>query len=200
MKLEIGHPMTSPYSSSRASTGGDVVDFKIGSKGSASVSLSSSRGGFIRVGSFNVRVKELCFADILINSLGPSLGLIINVKKTEYFSAKDGASTKECSLVGTWIGSYDKAVKENISKAWAYFGALRKKVWSQKKTSFEAKVKIFKAICIPSPLYGLETLLPLSDARTRGLNVSTLNMFAFQGLKAILELNYFSKGSSPREC
>jgi exonuclease III len=117
---------------------------------------------------------------------GEQLGLIVNSKKTERLTYNHGICVSVgVSLLGSFIGDWEKAVQLRINKARGAFMALQTKLWKT-KISFPTKFKVFKVVIMPTLLYSLESL-PLSKPRMK-----SLDSFVYRCFKSIFGLPFHS--------
>ena len=118
----------------------------------------------------SLEVLEQIFQEIAKE--GPSLGLIVNDKKTDSIDIENGVMTKAAPLLGTIIDDNDdnwnNILKRNIEKARNVFLYNTNRVWKI-AISTKLKIRILQTLCIPVLLYGLESL-PLTAARLKKLD------------------------------
>ena len=135
-----------------------------------------------------------------------AFGLTISTKKTEVMyqpaSNKDytvptininGEALKTVNKF-TYLGStlsrnvrIDDEVVLRIAKASAAFGNLREKVWEREGLSTQIKLKVYKAVILPSLLYSCETWTV--DSR----HLKSLNSFHLKCLRKILKICWQDK-------
>ena len=135
-----------------------------------------------------------------------AFGLTISTKKTEvmYQPAPSKEYTESTITVNgealktvdkfTYLGSTlsrnvrinDEAVLR-IAKASAAFGNLREKVWEREGLSIQTKLKVYKAVILPSLLYSCETWTVYSR------HSKSLNSFHLKCLRKILKIRWQDK-------
>ena len=111
-----------------------------------------------------------------ISAAAKKFGLTISIKKTEVmFQPSQMVPTPDpCILIDgqrlknvedfTYLGScvtancsLDKEITTRIAKASSSFGRLRAKVWNEKGLALKTKIAVYRAVVLPSLLYGSET-------------------------------------------
>ena len=135
-----------------------------------------------------------------------AFGLTISTKKTEvmYQPAPSKEYTEATITVNgealktvdkfTYLGSTlsrnvridDEAVLR-IAKASAVFGNLREKVWEREGLSMQTKLKVYKAVILPSLLYSCEAWTVYSR------HLKSLNSFHLKCLRKILKIRWQDK-------
>ena len=132
------------------------------------------------------------FDEIVKN--GPELGLIVNVKKTDFLHIDGGVMSKGVKLLGTSIDdNWNNVIKKNMEKARNVYLFNINRIWKI-EISLKTKIRVFQAICIPVLLYGLESL-PLTEARLRKLDSCIYKMlksimgYKFDNNVSYLEIN-----------
>ena len=135
-----------------------------------------------------------------------AFGLTISTKKTEvmYQPAPSKDYTKPTITVNgealktvnkfTDLGStlsrnvhINDQVVLRITKASAAFGNLREKVWEREGLSIQTKLKVYKAVILPSLLYSCETWTVYSH------HLKSLNSFDLKCLRKILKIHWQDK-------
>ena len=135
-----------------------------------------------------------------------AFGLTISTKKTEvmYQPAPNKDYTVPTINVNgealktvnkfTYLGStlsrnvrIDDEVVLRIAKASAAFGNLREKVWEREGLSTQTKLKVYKAVILPSLLYSCETWTVYSR------HLKSLNSFHLKCLRKILKICWQDK-------
>ena len=135
-----------------------------------------------------------------------AFGLTISIKKTEvmYQLAPSKDYTEPTITVNgealktvnkfTYLGStlsrnvhIDDEVVLRIAKARAAFGNLREKVWEREGLSIKTKLKVYKAVILPSLLYSCETWTVCSR------HLKLLNSFHLKCLHKILKIRWQDK-------
>ena len=84
-------------------------------------------------------------------------------------------------------GMFDDEVVLRIAKASAAFGNLREKVWEREGLSIQTKLKVYKAVILPSLLYSCETWTVYSR------HLKSLNSFHLKCLRKILKIRWQDK-------
>ena len=84
-----------------------------------------------------------------------------------------------CSILSRSV-FIDNEVDSRIAKASTAFGRLRKKVWESNGPTTRTKLKVYKAVVLPSLLYSCETWT------VYGSHAKTLNRFHLDCLRKIL--------------
>ena len=132
-----------------------------------------------------------------------SFGLQINVKKTEYMFQPapgttniaeniyiNGEALKKVSSF-SYLGSVisddctvDRDITVRLQKASKAYGALQKKLWSQRGIQVKTKLKVYKAAVISTLLYGSQSW-PLYRR-----NVQELEKFHLRCLRRILRIHW----------
>ena len=132
-----------------------------------------------------------------------NFGLTISIKKTElmYQPAPKTPYTEPVITVNCekltvakksiYLGSFlshsvsiDKEVFYRIARASLAFGTLRKKVWEKRGINLLTKLKVYRAIILPTLLYACETWLYIvvtPDSRTLSTCDAFGNCFASVG-------------------
>ena len=94
----------------------------------------------------------------------------------------------------TYLGStlsrnvrIDDEVVLRIAKASAAFGNLREKVWEREGLSTQTKLKVYKAVILPSQLYSCETWTVYSR------HLKSLNSLHLKCLRKILKICWQDK-------
>ena len=108
---------------------------------------------------------------------------MVNHDKTDEFTIVNGVVKSSVKLLGTVIGNNKAAVDSRIESTRKSFRALYAKLWKT-DVSIGTKLRVFKAVCIPTFLYGLESV-PLTAAKTRPLDT-----FAYRSVRSILGFKY----------
>ena len=135
-----------------------------------------------------------------------AFGLTISIKKTEvmYQPAPHQAYSEPTITVKgeklkavdtfTYLGStLSRSVRINaevdgrIAKACTAYGRLKKKVWERQGLSTKTKLKVYKAIVLPSLLYSCETWTVYSS------HAKKLNRFHMNCLRKILQIRWQDK-------
>ena len=135
-----------------------------------------------------------------------SFGLTISTKKTEvmFQPAPRNAYTEPSITVKgvtlkvvesfAYLGSIlsrsvriDNEVDARIAKASTAFGRLRKKVWESNGLTTRTKLKVYKAVVLPSLLYSCETWTVYSS------HANTLNRFHLDCLRKIPRVKWQDK-------
>ena len=81
----------------------------------------------------------------------------------------------------------DEEIAYRIARASASFGRLRDKVWDRRGLSIETKLKVYKAVVLPSLLYACETWTVYSR------HAKQLNAFHMRCLRTILHIKWQDK-------
>ena len=135
-----------------------------------------------------------------------SFGLTISTKKTEvmFQPAPRNAYTEPSITVKgetlkvvesfAYLGSIlsrsvriDNEVDARIAKASTAFGRLRKKVWERNGLTTRTKLKVYKAVALPSLLYSCEIWTVYSS------HANKLNRFHLDSLRKILRIKWQDK-------
>ena len=135
-----------------------------------------------------------------------SFGLTISIKKTEVlYQPPPGNAFNEPDIVidgkrlnvvnkFTYLGStlsqnvtIDNEVDHRIARASAAFGRLGAKVWNRRGISIETKLKVYKAVVIPTLLYGSESWTVYAR------HAQKLNHFHTTSLRKILNVRWQDK-------
>ena len=92
----------------------------------------------------------------------------------------------------TYLGStlsrnIDDEVVLRIAKASATFGNLREKVWEREGLSIQTKLKVYKAVILPSLLYSCKTWIVYNR------HLKSLNSFHLKSLRKILKIRWQDK-------
>ena len=130
-------------------------------------------------------------------------GLTISTKKTEvlhqpapgvpysepHITVNDVrlAATEKFTYLGSTISrnvNIDDEVTSRIAKASASFGRLRDKVWERRGLNTKTKLKVYKAVVLPSLLYACETWTVYSR------HARQLNAFHMRCLRNILRIKW----------
>ena len=130
-------------------------------------------------------------------------GLTISTKKTEvmhqpaphseYVEPRITVKGQTLQAVDkfTYLGStlsrtvqMDDEVSSRIAKASASFGRLRSNVWDRKGLNLQTKLKVYKAVVLPSLLYACETWTVYSR------HVKKLNRFHLNCLRKLLHIKW----------
>ncbi|BHF69972.1 hypothetical protein SprV_0301301900 [Sparganum proliferum] len=142
----------------------------------------------------------------LFSAACENFGLVINTQKTVVMhppppnSATSPNAPPQISVNGTqlqvvenfpYLGStlsrstkIDDEVANRISKASQAFGRLRNTVWNRHGLQMSTKLKMYKAVILPTLLYGAETWTVYTKQARR------LNHFYLSCLRRILRLNW----------
>ena len=142
----------------------------------------------------------------LFSSACDNFGLTISTKKTEVmYQPAPGKPYAEPTITVnkeklpaadnfTYLGStlsgsanIDVEVNNRIAKASAAFGRLRCKVWERDGITFDTKLKVYRAIVMPTLLYGCETWTVYQR------HARTLNRFHLNCLRKILRIRWQDK-------
>ena len=142
----------------------------------------------------------------LFSSACDNFGLTISTKKTEVmYQPAPGKPYAEPTITVnkeklpaadnfTYLGStlsrsanIDAEVNNRIAKASAAFGRLRCKVWERDGITLDTKLKVYRAIVMPSLLYGCETWTVYQR------HARTLNRFHLNCLRKILRIRWQDK-------
>ena len=95
---------------------------------------------------------------------------------------------KECLILKYSISRIpDAEVNNRIAKASAAFGRLRCKVWERDGITLDTKLKVYRAIVMPTLLYGCETWTVYQR------HARTLNRFHLNCLRKILRIRWQDK-------
>ena len=78
----------------------------------------------------------------------------------------------------------DKEIESRLSKANKAFGRLTKRVWKNKNLKKHTKVKVYRAVVLPTLLYGAETWV------TYRRHIRTLERFHQRCLRSILKVHW----------
>ncbi|BHF84221.1 hypothetical protein SprV_0902737100 [Sparganum proliferum] len=141
----------------------------------------------------------------LFSAAGENFGLVINTQKTVVMhqpppNSATPPNAPQISVNGTqlqvvdnfpYLGStlsgntkIDDEVANRISKASQAFGRLRSTVWNRHGLQMSTKLKMYKAVILPTLLYGAETWTVYTKQARR------LNHFHLSCLRRILRLNW----------
>ncbi|BHF65787.1 hypothetical protein SprV_0200880000 [Sparganum proliferum] len=142
----------------------------------------------------------------LFSAACENFGLIINTQKTVVMhqpppnSAATAPNAPQISVNGTQLQvvenfpyldstlsgntRIDDEVADRISKASQAFGRLRSTVWNRHGLQLSTKLKMYKAVILPTLLYGAETWTVYTKQARR------LNHFHLSCLRRILRLNW----------
>ena len=142
----------------------------------------------------------------LFSSACDNFGLTISTKKTEVmYQPAPGKPYAEPTITVnkeklpaadnfTYLGStlsrsanIDAEVNNRIAKASAAFGRLRCKVWERDGITLDTKLKVYRAIVMPTLLYGCETWTVYQR------HARTLNRFHLNCLRKILRIRWQDK-------
>ena len=142
----------------------------------------------------------------LFSSACDDFGLTISTKKTEVmYQPAPGKPYAEPTITVnkeklpaadnfTYLGStlsrsanIDAEVNNRIAKASAAFGRLRCKVWERDGITLDTKLKVYRAIVMPTLLYGCETWTVYQR------HARTLNRFHLNCLRKILRIRWQDK-------
>jgi hypothetical protein len=112
-----------------------------------------------------------------------SVGLEINEKKTEtliinapedvtnlQIDGRDIAIVKDFKYLGAYVGSTANDIKHRIALAWVAFDKLKGILRSPKPSLQRIKMRLFKAACVSTLLYGCETWV-LTEAQSEQLDI-----------------------------
>jgi hypothetical protein len=135
-----------------------------------------------------------------------SFGLTISTKKTEvlhqpapgtpYVAPNITVNGQPLANVSkfTYLGStlsqnanIDNEIFARLAKASAAFGRLHDKVWNRRGISLQTKLKVYKAVVIPTLLYGCETWTVYSR------HANKLNHFHLTNLRKLLKIKWQDK-------
>ncbi|BHF76078.1 hypothetical protein SprV_0501917600 [Sparganum proliferum] len=140
----------------------------------------------------------------LFSAACENFGLVINTQKTVVMHQPPANSATppnapQISVNGTqlqvvenfpYLGStlsgntkIDEEVANKISKASQAFGRLQSTVWNRHGLQLSTKLKMYKAVILPTPLYGAETWTVYTKQARR------MNHFHLSCLRRILRLN-----------
>ena len=154
-----------------------------------------------------VQLKELL---VRLDGVCTHMGLSVSVKKTEILAVQPlpGATPptpvqlrqtgehREVKVVHhfEYLGSIvsddcslDKEVESRIAKASRAFGSLSRILWYQRKIKRHTKLRLFRAVILPSLLYGCESCAHLAH------HVSRLQSFVMRCLRIILGVSLWKK-------
>merc|ERR1711963_318859 len=81
----------------------------------------------------------------------------------------------------------DKEIARRLAKASVSFGSLREKVWEKSGISVTTKLQVYKAVVLPSLLYGCETWTVYAR------HAKKLNSFHMRCLRSILHIKWEDK-------
>jgi hypothetical protein len=141
--------------------------------------------------------KDLVKVLEFFKEYGPKYGLMLHEGKTEWISCYKDHGKKlhpnkplsyqyhdEAILLGSHVGKLETTIDLRIKKAQLSFYALLDPLLRRNEISSEIKIRVFKAVCISTLLFGLEsvTITP----KMEGL----MDSFAFRCYKIILGLYY----------
>nr|VZH95528.1 unnamed protein product [Spirometra erinaceieuropaei] len=123
----------------------------------------------------------------LFSAACENFGLVINTQKTIVMhqlshSPQRAANQRECTLSRNT--KIDDKVANRISKASQAFGRLQSTVWNRHGLQLSTKLKMYKAVILPTLLYGAETWTVYTRQARR------LNHFHLSCLRRILRLNW----------
>jgi len=83
--------------------------------------------------------------------------------------------------------SIDDEINNRIAKASAAFGRLRKTVWNRRGITLETKMKVYRAVVLPTLLYGCETWTVYSR------HARKLNHFHTTRLRSIMNIKWHQR-------
>ena len=132
-----------------------------------------------------------------LNKLAKSavnVGLVINIKKTEYIANIDSKEklvingeqlqqVEDFKYLGAHLQSSEKDLEIRTGQAWSAFWKL-KKIWESKSIPVKLKINLFQASCLSILLYGSETWLITEKMKSK------LNSFANQCYRIMLGIRY----------
>ena len=136
-----------------------------------------------------------------------AFGLTISTKKTELVFQPtpnyDGGTSPQLHIDGTliktsesftYLGSkvtnkalLNDEISTRISRASSRFGRLRKKLWKKHDISLNTKVMVYRAVVIPTLLYGSETWTPYK------VLIKKLDAFHLRSLRQICRIKWNDK-------
>ena len=142
----------------------------------------------------------------LFSSACSNFGLTISTAKTEVlFQPAPGSefippkihcngkllpTTEAFIYLGSTLSrqaNIDKEIARRLAKASVSFGSLREKVWEKSGISITTKLKVFKAVVLPSLLYGCESWTVYAR------HAKKLNSFHMRCLRSILRIKQEDK-------
>jgi hypothetical protein len=147
--------------------------------------------------------------DLVANAV-KKFGLTISIVKTEVMvqpvrgtvlpqpSIRIGGSVLKCVPQFTYLGgvldsetpAIDKEITARLAKASRAFGALHARVWSQRGVTAATKVAVYRAVVLPSLLYGAETWV------TKTKHFQLLERFHISSLRRILGVVWHDRVSN----
>ncbi|BHF80271.1 hypothetical protein SprV_0702339500 [Sparganum proliferum] len=125
----------------------------------------------------------------LFSAACANFGLVINTQKTVVMhqpppNSATPPNAPQISVNGTQLQVIDYEVANRISKASQAFGRLQSTVWNRHGLQLRTKLKMYKAVILPTLLYGAETWTVYTKQARR------LNHFHLSCLRRILRLNW----------
>nr|VZI44611.1 unnamed protein product [Spirometra erinaceieuropaei] len=125
----------------------------------------------------------------LFSTACENFGLVINTQKTVVMhqpppNSATTPNAPQINVNGTQLQVIDDEVANRISKASQAFGRLHSTVWNRHGLQLSTKLKMYKAVILPTLLYGAETWTVYTRQARR------LNHFHLSCLRRILRLNW----------